>query len=292
MPQVAYLCGADTVRKSPNRRLDAYEHDVSFRQLEPAFALAGRSLVEVCWSDSSIDLSRFEAAIVGTTWDYIHVVPYFLTRLTSIASQIKLFNDLEMIRWNIDKRYMRDLAEQGIAIIPTIWRSKLGDTISDQDFEALGAEKIIIKPTVGNCSEGQIVVRRGEGQCLASQAGRSVMIQKFYETISGNGEKSLIFFGNAYSHSVLKRPALGDYRVQSIFGGTERVYTPTERELLVCENILSKLASAPLYARVDLVDLPSGDLALMECELIEPYLYPTYSSDDSRAFVRQYLARC
>jgi hypothetical protein len=33
-------------------------------------------------------------------------------------------------------------------------------------------------------------------------------------------------------------------------------------------------AAAPLYARIDMVRLADGRLAVMEAELIEPYLYP------------------
>ena len=33
-------------------------------------------------------------------------------------------------------------------------------------------------------------------------------------------------------------------------------------------------AGPPLYARVDMVRLESGKLAVIEAELIEPYLYP------------------
>ena len=32
--------------------------------------------------------------------------------------------------------------------------------------------------------------------------------------------------------------------------------------------------ASPLYARIDMVRLPAGELAVMEAELIEPYLYP------------------
>ena len=37
--------------------------------------------------------------------------------------------------------------------------------------------------------------------------------------------------------------------------------------------------SDALYARIDMARLPSGALAVMEAELIEPYLYPEQGPD-------------
>jgi hypothetical protein len=288
--QIAYLCGATTVSWSTSRRADAYEHDLAFRQFKRAFSLAGRLLVEVLWSDTSVDWNRFEAAIIGSAWDYTRSPHAFFSQISAISSRTKLLNGLEVVRWNMEKTYLRELEAQGVIIIPTIWESKLGEKVSDDDFDALLTDRIIIKPTVGACSEGQILVDRGKKQFLDLQIGASVMLQKFYPSISEHGEKSFVFFGNEFSHSVLKTPASGDYRVQSIFEGTERVYTPKESELRICENIIRRIPAPALYARIDLVDLPTGELALMECELIEPYLYPTYAPDDSRMFVRKYLS--
>ena len=44
------------------------------------------------------------------------------------------------------------------------------------------------------------------------------------------------------------------------------------------------LDEVPLYARVDLVRLPDGTLALIELELIEPSLYLSYDVDAPERF--------
>jgi hypothetical protein len=289
--QIAYLCGHDTISWSTHRRRDAYEHDLALRHFKDAFYKQDRLLVEVLWNDQNIDWHVFESAIIGSTWDYTQAKSEFVGTLTRIASSIPLYNEIDLIKWNIDKRYLRQLSEGGVGIIPTIWESSLGDSISEDKFERLKTHTIIVKPTLGACSEGQILVKRGERQDLSLQRNQSVMLQRFYSSISKTGEKSFIFYGTQFSHSVLKIPAPKDYRVQSIFDGTERAYSPSENELKTCKSILAKIPSVPLYCRIDLVDLPSGDLALMECEVIEPYLYPTYSHEGSKLFVDQYLLR-
>ena len=60
----------------------------------------------------------------------------------------------------------------------------------------------------------------------------------------------------------------------------ESVYTPSEADLANAEAVIAALPFAePLYARIDMARLPSGELAVMEAELIEPYLYPEQGPD-------------
>ena len=47
----------------------------------------------------------------------------------------------------------------------------------------------------------------------------------------------------------------------------------------------------PLYARIDMVRGPGGDLLLIEAELIEPYLYPLQRRDFGKVLARAVLAR-
>ena len=76
------------------------------------------------------------------------------------------------------------------------------------------------------------------------------------------------------SHALIKRAKKGDYRIQSLYGGTEERIPPSEADIEAARNVLSVLEEAPLYARVDMIRGGEGDLLLMELELIEPYLYP------------------
>lgn len=76
----------------------------------------------------------------------------------------------------------------------------------------------------------------------------------------------------AWSHSVLKRPARGDFRVQEELGG-QSLPQEAPPELRALGSACLAEAPAPvLYARVDAVQTPAGPL-LMELELIEPALY-------------------
>ena len=94
------------------------------------------------------------------------------------------------------------------------------------------------------------------------------------------GEFTFVFIGGEFSHGVLKQAAAGDYRIQSLYGGKESVFSPSAADLASALAVISALPfTDPLYARIDMARLPSGDLAVMEAELIEPYLYPEQGPD-------------
>jgi hypothetical protein len=103
------------------------------------------------------------------------------------------------------------------------------------------------------------------------------MIQPFLPSVKEEGEYSLLFFGNDYSHAVIKKPKSGDYRIQSLYGGTEQTYSPTKNEIEAAQKIINILPFEPLYARVDLLRGNDGHLKLIELEMIEPYLYLSHS---------------
>jgi len=105
------------------------------------------------------------------------------------------------------------------------------------------------------------------------------MVQPFLPTILSEGELSFVFIDGTLSHTLLKRAAADDYRIQSSFGGVEFVFTPGPEDIHAARQILQALDEIPLYARVDMLRGADGQLLLMELELIEPFLYPLQGPD-------------
>jgi hypothetical protein len=58
---------------------------------------------------------------------------------------------------------------------------------------------------------------------------------------------------------------------------------PTREESVFAQRALAAAGRDLLYARVDVVSLPNGGLALMELEAIEPYLFLA-SEDQARPY--------
>ena len=102
-----------------------------------------------------------------------------------------------------------------------------------------------------------------------------MMLQPYLDQITREGEYSFLFVDGTFSHALIKRPAAGDYRVQSVYGGTEEPFMPTESDLSAAQAVVDAVPfETPLYARIDMVRGDDGALLLMEAEMIEPFLYP------------------
>ena len=106
--------------------------------------------------------------------------------------------------------------------------------------------------------------------------------------LSAEGEWSLVFFNREYSHSVLKRPKAGDFRVQADFGGSFEAAAPPAGLVSVAQRILDCVDGPLLYARVDGVQR-DGALLLMELELVEPQLFFLDDPGSSERFARAAL---
>src|SRR6266487_3842104 len=68
----------------------------------------------VVWDDTGIDWSH-NLAVVRSTWDYTNDRDAFLAWARSVHL---LANPAEVIEWNSDKTYLRDLAAAGVPIVP------------------------------------------------------------------------------------------------------------------------------------------------------------------------------
>lgn len=281
--RIAYLACHGTATSSPVRRHDAFEHDHSLRILAPAFAAQGDVLEEVVWNAPDIAWEDFDAAIIGTTWDYVAQPERFLQTLQAIASRTPLANPPGLVEWNLSKRYLRELQHKGVPSIPTLWVDRLDEITADEIRAGIASEQMVIKPVVGAGGVDQFKGATGTlpplDHALRHQA---VMIQPFMAGIADEGELSLIFFDGEFSHAVRKTPASADYRVQSVFDGKEHPFAPTQGDLASAQAVIDALPAPALYARVDLVRGADGVLAVMECELVEPYLYPLFDASEGR----------
>jgi len=265
--KIAYLASQITIPSSPHRRGDAFEHDFMMESLRKA---ESAEVTDISWDDD-IDFSQFDAAIIGTCWDYQDRFAEFLKKLTLIDRQTLLLNPLALIGWNADKSYLKDLEDSGTPIIPTLFIDNPGPADLDKAFQHFQCEKLVVKRQVGASAEGQSLIHQND---LFPHFNRPMMLQPFMPAISSEGEISFIFIGGTFSHAVLKRPADGDYRIQSSYGGQESMINPPASDIEAARNTLSRFETPPLYARVDMLRGEDGILLIMELELIEPYLYP------------------
>ena len=275
MKRVAFLTAACTLPGRPDTRKDHWEYELEIAALTPACEAAGIRLETRVWDDPDFDPAGYDAVMIGTCWDYMEKPDAFRDVLVRADAATRLFNPLDLVLWNTRKTYLRDLAARGAPMIPTVWAGQAdAGTIADA-FDTLGCTDIVVKPVLGAGAWRQARIRRGETLPPADRLPPAdCMIQPFLPSVGEEGEYAFIYFGRDFSHCALKRPAPDDYRVQSEYGGTETIHQPSPDELALTRSVLDCLDTIPLYARIDMLRGLDGRLALIEIELIEPYLYP------------------
>ena len=240
----------------------------------------GWSVQEVSWRNSKINWDQFEVVVIRSPWDYQQDPDAFIQTLQTIdQSTARLENSLELVEWNLDKTYLRDLQNNGVEIVPSLWKKSFQEKEYSGFFDLFETDEIIIKPTVSANADDTFWIHREEQQNYRSKlkrvfSNRPFLVQPFMNNIVEEGEFSVFFFGDTYSHTILKTPKQSDFRVQEEHGGSlASIEEPESKLLKSARNLLSALGSAPLYSRMDYVRTPENSFALMELELIEPSLY-------------------
>ncbi len=235
------------------------------------------------WRDVSVDWNDFEAVIIRTTWDYHDAPADFLSLLKRIDdSAARLENPFDLVEWNLDKLYLRVLETSGVRIVKTVWpRSAVSPDCFRRWQDVLRSNEIVLKPTVSATAKDTFRLASYRSDLSKVFAGRNFMVQPFVQSVISDGEYSLFYFAGEYSHAIVKRPAIGDFRVQEEHGGIITSIKADKEMTETASSIMQTLPLMPLYARVDLVRDAAGELALMELELIEPSLY--FRTDESAA---------
>lgn len=239
----------------------------------------GWSVENIPWQRKDIDWNNFNAVIVRSTWDYQSDPDKFLEVLNRIdKSSARLENSLSILKWNMNKNYLRDLENKGIKIVDTIWEKSFRPEKTDDYFSKLKTEEIIIKPNISGNADNTFRIKRSGIHLFFSELkeifdNREFMVQPFNNNIITEGEYSLFYFGGKYSHSILKTPKENDFRVQEEHGGIINSVEPLPEQITLAESILAKIKPLPLYSRIDFVRTADNNFALMELELIEPSLY-------------------
>ncbi len=252
--------------------LDGYVADDELA-IEP-LARRGWEVETISWRQPFVDWDYYDAVVIRTTWDYQRDPQAFINVLRQIeASDARLENPLEIVRWNLDKSYLRSLESDEVAIVPTLWER----TYDAESFRAwqqeLGTDELIIKPTVSATAEFTYRLSEFHPSIAPVFAERAFLIQPFIKSVADEGEYSLFYFAGEFSHAIVKTPKPGDFRVQEEHGGEIVPFSPDAEMLETGRFVFDMISPTPLYARVDLIRGVDGRLLLMELELIEPALY-------------------
>jgi glutathione synthase/RimK-type ligase-like ATP-grasp enzyme len=229
------------------------------------------------------------AVVLRSTWDYHHDIVAFRTWLDRLdAAGIPLINPPELVRWNLDKRYLLELQNAEIPVPRTLVCPRDPATL-DQILKCEGWTEAVLKPAWGASGFAVERVTRGGGASALLASDRRVLLQEFLPEIAA-GEFALVFFGGRFSHAVIKRPQAGEFRVNSQYGGQVERIDVTGKVREAGMRVLDALPTVPVYARIDGV-LRNGAFVVMEVELLEPGLWLHLAPGAAQQFAAATLER-
>lgn len=243
----------------------------------------------VVWSDPDVDWASISLCVIRSTWDYTQHLPAFLNWLQHVQdSGCQVQNSLEIIRWNVNKQYLCEMEQAGIAVVPTVWLNA-GATVNLSGLmKTKGWASAVFKPCVS--ASGNDTYRITGDHLSAFQeitnqllTSRDCMIQPYLSSVSTHGELSMVFVDHQFTHAVIKRPAESDFRVQEHLGGQTQAATPSESSLALATQgmkwLEQRFGGKTLYARVDVMFDDAGHPLLSELEVVEPSLYQRHQPE-------------
>jgi len=238
----------------------------------------GIPVVSAVWDEPEADWRRYRCVVIRSTWDYHHHQDRYAAWLRRCADDgVRLWNPPATVLANMNKRYLSDLEQRGVDVVPTEYLDVGHGQSLRGLLERRGWDRAVVKPAVSASAyrtwrTTTATADRDQAAFEEDSARHEVLVQPHVDEIATRGEWSLVFFAGQYSHATIKRPAAGDFRVQEELGGHSAPAEPPDHVIESARHILSLSPSPLLYARVDGIERGQRFM-LMELEINEPYLF-------------------
>ena len=249
------------------------EPSLSDRCLAEALERRGFRVESAPWNGPFEPFARAETVVIRATWDYHQSFDDYRAWLDRLDAR-RTFNSPDLVRWNLEKTYLVELAARS-APVPASLIVEADVTLVATALERMSLTEAVIKPTVGASGVGVERVSRGREadaiarlRCVTSSP--RLLIQEFIPEVAA-GEIAGVFFGGAFSHGLKRTPAVGEFRVNSQYGGRMEAVQLDEATIAAMTRVLGMLPGEPLFARIDGVER-NGRFTLMEIEVNEPGL--------------------
>ena len=249
---------------------------VSDRCLADELEQRGHEVRALAWNAAPVE--QFAAAdmiVLRSNWDYHHDLDGFREWLTAVEdSPAVLHNSADLVRAFLDKSYLVRLDEQGIRVPRTLVTTDFELDVAEAWLDDYGFDRVVIKPAWGASGHDVELVSQQQlpeaaARWRQSKDRRPMLVQEFMPQIR-SGELSLVFFGGAFSHALIKVPAADDFRVNGKHGGATELH-PTVDPAVVefATRVEASLPEPATYARIDVVSDGSEHIVI-EVEVNEP----------------------
>lgn len=239
--------------------------EIDERPLHAALRARGATVSTPTWDDPDVDWEQYDLVLPRTTWDYHHHRAAFVAWAERIGP--RLVNPAPILRWNTDKRYLRDL---DVPQLPTLF-------IEDGALPDVPWPRAFLKPAIGATAEFTLRFDADAAGLAAARAHLRAhpgvfLLQPYVASVETAGERSAIVVAGEITHYVRKQPVPGDYRVQDDYGATDAPHDPSDAERSFADRVRRAMPSGSVYARIDWLLGPAGP-ALIELEAVEPCLF-------------------
>lgn len=246
--------------------------------LKSAFEAQGLKVDITYWDNPTYEWQETKSVLFRTIWDYFERFNEFWEWLEQVKTKTRLINSYELIKWNIDKHYLKDISSWGIETVPTYFADKGCNMKLHEIAKRNQWKDLVIKPAISASAFKTYKILANEIQANEKLFNslvqeRNMLVQPYFETITQLGEASLMVFDGKFTHAILKKAQPGDFRVQDDFGGTVHNYIPTKAEINFAEKVFETCKTKPVYGRVDIVWDNDKNFYLSELEIIEPELW-------------------
>lgn len=267
--------------------------DADLAILVAAFAGRGVRAEVVAWEDDAVRWDAFDCAVVRSTWNYVGQFRAFREWIDRVDGATRLVNPRAAMLWNLHKRYLAELAADGIAVVPTEVVLHGVDPDWNALFDRFG--DLVVKPAVSAGSFATIRVRAGDAAAArahrAAHQERDLLVQPLLGSVVAHGETNLVHFGGRFSHAIHKG-ARWDGDAEQSRGLVE----PSADELALAAAVLAHVRARGFgetaYARVDTACGDDGRPLLMELEIVEPSLFLDRAPDRAGLLVDAVLSAC
>jgi hypothetical protein len=259
--RVALVTAADTPDDDDGALLDA----LIWRGVEVAL---------VAWTDRSVDWSGFALVVLRSAHDHAARAAEFLRWLRRVERRAQLATAPDLVEWNLDARYLRDLAGR-VPVVPTTWLEP-GDLVRIPD-----RGEIVVQPvlTTGPDEVARYHLPDGAADARVKvdallRGGRSVMVQPYLGAPDGRPRVSVVYIEGQLSHALRPGPAATAATTPAV---PPAVVTPGAAERAVADRAIAAVLERGrlLTARVDLAAGFHDEPLVAAVDLVAPSLYLT-----------------
>ncbi|KAK2147921.1 hypothetical protein LSH36_529g01072 [Paralvinella palmiformis] len=227
-----------------------YEED-ELENMMKMLASRGVFFTAIPWEDLDVCWEQYDLVLLNRVWSYTGKQEQFRHWLRQLEVKgVKVENSPKLIRWNMEKSYLLDLAKSGLSIIDNIMvkSDQLTLNIVSDYAKTRGWKDIVIKPSVGSSS---ILCYR----------------------LTQDPKSGIYLSDEEIDFKVIGHPHEEDFRLRDSARVPADIVTP-KKLILMAEEAISILPEPALYARVDMILNPSTNkYHVSEVELIDCILY-------------------